>query len=165
MVQRQDHWRAGEGPQPLVERAVAAEKGWGVLHQLPPSTELADAYEAELHLGEPDTELERMGSFFLQAHQEHNGAIFIRLWHGERLLRRAHIGGGHQEPDHGPYFPGPHIHFPTTVFRVIDSRRAGTRVYDWSVPESISLRDAITGFAVEIDLVGEPVERKKLSGG
>ena len=166
MVQRQNHWRSGEETQTAVERAVAAEKRWGVLHQLPSSTEFADAYESELRLAEPNDEIEREGSFLVRAYQELRGAIIIRLWHGDRLLRRAHIGGPHQEPDNGPLFSGPHIHFPTTVFSVIDSRSARTRVYNWNVPESISLRDAVTVFAAEINLVGDPVEQqRRLSGG
>ena len=94
----------------------------------------------------------------MEAHQEKDLQIIIRLWQGNKLLRRGHIGKGNQEPDGGPVSSGPHIHFPTTVFRDIDGRRARTRVYDWSVPEGVSLIGAIPLFALEINLTAEPPE-------
>ena len=158
MVERQTHWREDEEPLAAVERAVAAEKKWGTLHHLPPSSEFSDVYEAGLFLTNPDGETDREGAFVLQAHQEPEGTIIIRLLQGGKLLRRAHIGGVHQEPDRGPVFYGPHSHFPTTVFRVIEGRRARTRIYSWDVRETISLWDAIMAFATEINLVGKPAE-------
>lgn len=166
LVQRQAHWRVGEEPQLAVERAVAAEKTWGTVRQLAPSSEFVDAYEAELHLSEPAEDLDRVGTFSIRAHQEQDGTIIIRLWHGGKLLRRAHIGRGHQEPDNGPFFQGAHIHFPTTIFQNMEGRRARTRVYGWSVSSSISLWDALVTFAAEINLVGTPVtQQRRLSGG
>jgi hypothetical protein len=166
VVERQDHWRAGEEPQPDVERAVAAEKRLGPLRQLPPSGDSTDAYESELLLAEPDKAMERDGAFVLRTQEESRGIIIIRLWQGGKLLRRAHIGGVHQEPDGGPVSYGPHIHFPTTVFHTFDSRRARSRIYDWDVPDSISLWDAMIAFASHINLVGDPEEQqRRLSGG
>ena len=166
VIQRQDHWRNGEEPQPHVERAVAAVKRWGPLRQLPPSSNFANAYEAELLLTNPVDQGESEELFILRAQEEAKGIIIIRLWQGGKLLRRAHIGGVHQEPDGGPVSYGPHIHFPTTIFSVIDSRRARSRIYEWEVPDFISLWDAMTAFAPHINLIGEPVEQqRRLSGG
>ena len=166
VVERQRHWRTGERPQPDVERAVAAEKRWGPLQQLPPSGDFTDAYESELRLAEPDEALERGGAFVLRAQEESRGTIIIRLWQGGKLLRRAHIGGVHQEPDGGPVYYGPHIHFPTTVFHAFDSRRARSRIYVWDVPDSISLWGAMTAFASHINLVWDPEEQqRRLPGG
>ena len=106
----------------------------------------------------PMRKLKGKGPLFLRAHQESEGPIIVRLLQDGKPLRRAHIGGVHQEPDRGPVFYGPHIHFPTTVFRVIEGRRSRTRIYNWDVPEGISLWDAIMAFAAEINLVGEPAE-------
>ena len=133
---------------------------------MPPSGDFADAFEADLFLAEPDEAIEREGSFLLLAHEEPGVVIIIKLWHGRRLLRRAHIGSPHQEPDNGPVSYGPHIHFPTTVFREIDSRRARSRVYDWEVPASISLWDAMAAFASQINLAAVAVEQqRRLFGG
>ena len=165
-VQRQSHWRDGEEPIAAVERAVAAEKRWGSLRQLPPSSQFDDAYEAELNFSAPDVEEEREGPLALHAHRESKGVTIIRLTLGGVLLRRAHIGGVHQEPDEGPVYYGPHIHFPTTGFGVIAGRRARSRIYGWDVPETISLWDAVAAFATQINLVGDPVElQRRLTGG
>ena len=165
-VQRQSHWRDGEEPIAAVEWAVAAKKEWGMLHQLPPSSEFVDAYDAELQLSEADAELEAGGSFLLKGHLERDGTIIIGLWYGETLLRRAHIGGVHQEPDNGPVYYVPHVHFPTTVFRVIEGRRARSRIYSRSVPDFSSLWDAMRAFAAEINLTGDPTEQqRRLPGG
>ena len=152
IVCRQGHWRDGEEPDSLVEDAVAAEKSWGALESIAPVGEQSESYRAQLHLKTPDRRMERRGAFLLEAHQEKDLQIIIRLWQGNKLLRRAHIGKGHGEPDDGPVFSGPHIHFPTTVFAEIDGRRARTRVYGWSIPEGISFMEAIALFASEINL-------------
>ena len=166
MVQRQSHWRQGEEPQQSVERAVVAQKTWGPLLQLPPSNSFVDAYESDLSLANSDAQIEKGGSFFLRAHLEADGTIIIALWQGQQMIRRAHIGQGHREPDNGPYVAGPHIHFPTSIFKVIEGRKARTRVYNWSVSSSASLWDAMIAFAAEINLVGTPVQqRRRLSGG
>lgn len=140
---------------PLVEDAVASEKVWVDLERLTPIGEQTESYRARLDLKTPDSRMERRGSFLLEAHQEEDLQIIIRLWQGSKLLRRAHIGKIHQEPDGGPVSSGPHIHFPTTVFGEINSRRSRTRIYDWSVPEGISLRNALALFALEINLTAE----------
>ena len=155
VVYRHDHWRDDEEPDPVVENSVAAEKVWGVFERLNPIGEQTESYRAQLYLKTPDRQVERRGSFLLEAHQERDLQIIIRLRQGNRLLRRAHIGKVHQEPDGGPVSPGPHIHFPTTVFGEINGRRARSRIYDWNVPEGISLSDAIALFSLEINLATE----------
>ena len=143
---------------PLVEDAVAAEKVWGVLERFTPVGDQTESYRAWLRLKSPDNRMERRGGFLLEAHQEKDLQIIIRLWQDNKLLRRAHIGKIHQEPDGGPVSSGPHIHFPTTVFGEINGRRARSRIYDWSVPEGISLGDAIALFSLEINLTSEMPE-------
>jgi len=166
VVQRQSHWRPGEEPQQSVERAVAAQKRWGELIQLPPSNSFVDAYESNLSLVNSDEQIEKGGSLFLRAHLESDGTIIIALWQGQKMIRRAHIGQGHREPDNGPFVPGPHIHFPTSVFQTIEGRKARTRVYNWNVSLSVSLFDAMMSFAPEINLVGVPVvQQRRLPGG
>ena len=149
-----------------MERAVAAEKAWGMVRQLPPSIEIVDAYEVQLRLYEDAVALEGFGRFLLKGHLERDGTIILVLWRGATMLRRGHIGKGHQEPDKGPYIDGPHVHFPTTSFQYIEGRRAKNRVYAWAVPRSISLWDAVTAFAAEINLTGVPTEQqRRLPGG
>ena len=154
MVERQPHWREGEEPLPLVEEGVAAEKIWGDLEQATPAGGQVNAYRANLILKSPSRRLQRRGAFILEAHSEEGGVLLIRLRHGNLLLRRGHIGSSHREPDGGPFFSGPHIHFPTSVFRVIDDRKARTRAYEWNVVEQLSLLEAIVLFAKEINLTG-----------
>ena len=166
VVYRQEHWREGEEPQPAVEQVVAAEKLWGPVRQLALSDEYDDAYEAELYFVHAMDRVELEGPLVLHAHRESKGVIIVRLSHGGRLLRRGHIGGVHQEPDAGPVFYGPHIHFPTTVFSVIDGRKARSRIYNWNVTDSLSLWDAMMAFAAQINPVGEPVQQqRRLHGG
>ena len=149
-----------------MERAVAARKAWGVVHQLPPSSYFVDAYEAGLFFVDDLEDVQSNGPLLLRAHEEIKGTIIIRLTQGDLLLRRAHIGGIHQEPDDGPVFYGPHVHFPTTVFGSIEGRRARSRIYGWDVPESIPLWDAVMAFADEINLVGYPtVQQRRLPEG
>ena len=42
-----EFWREGERLIPIFERAVEAQKVWGLLQQMEPSTAIADAYESE----------------------------------------------------------------------------------------------------------------------
>lgn len=159
------HWRLGEQYISWVERAVQTEKVWDLLVELPPSSQHLDAYEAEVEFVATDTELTRRGSLLLRANQEPGGAIFVTLYLGTTVLRRAHIGGNHQEPDGGPLIEGPHIHDLTSVFHSIGSRRARSRAYPWAVPAVVSLRRAIEFFVREVNIVGQPQEQTRLLGG
>ena len=76
-------------------------------------------------------------------------------------MRRGHIDGGHQEPDGGPVTFGPHIHFPTTVFREIGNQ-GRSRTYSWSISPGVSLRKAVSSFAQELNIRGEPDEKPLL---
>jgi hypothetical protein len=156
------HWRQGEGYVEWVEQAVAALKVWELLVELPPSSQHQDAYEAEVEFATPNPDLAGRGPLLLRAHGEEGGAIFISLFAGNTVLRRAHIGGSHQEPGGGPLIAGPHIHFPTNVFPNIGSRHHRSRVDPWSVPPTTSLREAIALFAREVNIIGEPQERRRL---
>ena len=155
MAERQSHWREGENLRGEIEQLVMAEKVWVSLRRIPPGPGQTEAYTGNLRLTIADNRLEARGSLRIHAYQEIRGHILIWLWSGNTALRRAHIGSGHGEPDRGPYFSGPHIHFPTTVFREIEGN-ARTRVYSWNVPETVSLREAISLVALEINLSGEP---------
>ena len=120
-----------------------------------PAPVKVEVYMGDLRLTVPDNRLEARGPLSIHAYRETGGQVLIWLWAGNVALRWAHIGAGHGEPDLGPYFPGPHVHFPTTVFREIGGN-ARTQVYPWNVSETISLREAISLFALEINLAGEP---------
>ena len=84
---------------------------------------------------------------------------------GTQVLRRGHIGGGHQEPDAGLFVGGPHIHFPTTVFRNLRGPGGRSRVYPWRIETGVTLRDAITSFGDDLGIMGTPEERPPLFGG
>ena len=155
MVERQSHWWEGENLRGEIEQSVAVEKAWVSLRRVPPGPGQVEVYMGDLRLTVPDNRLEARGPLSIHAYRETGGQVLIWLWAGNVALRRAHIGAGHGEPDLGPYFPGPHVHFPTTVFREIGGN-ARTRVYPWNVSETISLREAISLFALEINLAGEP---------
>lgn len=161
----QPHWRPDETTVSWVEQSVRVPKYWTMLEELPPSTAHVDAYEAEVAFIGRYRDLERHGDLFLRGHQEEGGTIIISFLLGATVLRRAHIGGGHQDPDAGPYIPGPHIHFPTTAFPIISGRRARSRVHPWSVPDMISLREAVFQFAAYLNILGVPAERQRLIGG
>lgn len=155
MVERQSYWREGENLRGEIEQLVQAEKVWVSLRRFPPGPGQAEVYTGDLRLAVPDNRLEARGPLTIHAYRETGGQVLIWLWAGNVALRRAHVGAGHGEPDRGPYFPGPHIHFPTTVFREIGGN-ARTRVYPWEVPETVTLREAISLFALEINLADEP---------
>ena len=155
MAERQFHWREGENLRGEIEELVETPKIWGSLSRVPPGPGQAEAYRGDLRLAVPNNRLEARGPLSIHAYREANSQVLIWLWAGNVALRRAHIGAGHGEPDRGPYFPGPHIHFPTTVFREIGGS-ARTRVYSWKVPETVTLREAISLFALEINLADEP---------
>ena len=159
------NWRPGEQYIQWVESAVDASKIWDLLVQLPPSSDHLDGYESEVEFAMLNAEIGRRGRLMLRGHKEIGGAIFVTLFLGNTVLRRAHIGGNHQEPDGGTLIEGPHIHYPTNIFSNIGSRRARSRAYQWSVPNDVSLRHAITLFALEVNIVGQPQEQKRLLGG
>ena len=158
-------WRPGEGLIPLVENAVAAPKVWDLLVELPPSTAYLDGYEAEVEFANVDDDISRDLPLLLRGHEEVGGAIFVSLYFGNTVLRRAHIGGNHREPDGGTLIEGPHIHYPTNVFPQIGSRRARSRANLWLIPNAISLRQAIRLFAGEVNIIGQPQEQTRLRGG
>ena len=153
-----EFWRQSERLIPIVEMAVQANKVWGVLQRIEPSPMDADAYESELRLVSADPELERAGRLRLSGHLERDGQVLIRLWLGRRLVRRGHIGRGHEEPHGSVFIPGPHIHYPTSAFLNIDTRSARSRVYHWEIPESVPLLEAISSFAEQVNIFGEPLE-------
>lgn len=165
MMGRPSHWRIGEDYIEWVERAVETPKIWDLLVELSPSAQYQDAYEAEVEFATPNADLTERGALLLRAHREEGGAIFVSLFAGNTVLRRAHIGGSHQEPSGGPLIEGPHIHFPTNVFPNIGRRHHRSRVYPWSVLPSTPLREAIALFAREVNIIGEPQEQKRLLGG
>lgn len=154
MVEQQSHWREGENLRGEIEQLVEADKVWVSLRRVPPGPGQAEAYTGDLRLAVPDNRLETRGPLSIYAYRETGGQILIWLWVGNVALRRAHIGAGHGEPDRGPYFPGPHIYFPTTIFREIGGS-ARTRVYPWNVSEAVTLMEAISLFALDINLTGE----------
>ena len=153
-----EFWRVGEQLVPLIERAVEAEKSWDSLQLLEASETGDTALSADLRLVLPDRELEREGRLRIVGRAEREGDILIRFWLGQRLLRRGHIGSGHEEPGSGMFIPGPHIHYPTTAFLNIDSRRSRSRVYSWEISQSASLHEAMVSFARHVNVIGDVPE-------
>lgn len=166
LIQRLPHWRAREQPIRWVEHVCDAPKAWGLLVALPPKAAHLEEWEAQIHLLTQDQRLRQWEPLWLRAHREESGAMIVSLFAqgGAQVLRRGHIGGGHQEPDAGPFLEGPHIHFPTTVFREVGSRGGRSRVYPWRVDHGVSLREAITSFADALGIMGQPEERPPLFG-
>ena len=156
------HWRPGEALIGWVEEAVSRAKTWQLLKELPPSFQYRIAYEAELHFGPAIPALFRRGSLWLRAHQEHSDEMLIGLWLGQTVLRRAHIGANHQEPDAGPVIRGPHIHLPTTAFPNIGTRGSRSRAYAFNIPQTASLRHAIQLFSQHVKIIGTPAETRRL---
>lgn len=153
-----EFWRYGEQLVPLFERAVAAPKTWDSLQLIVPFGLEDASLQAELRLVHPERELERAGRMRVTGHSEREGELLVRLWLGERLLRRGHIGSGHEEPGSGVFISGPHIHYPTTAFLNIDSRRSRSRVYAWEISQAASLQEAMVSFARHVNVVGDVPE-------
>ena len=153
-----EFWRDGERLVPLFERAVAAQKTWESLQLIVPFGMEDASFQAELRLVYSERELERAGRLRVTGHSEREGELLVRLWLGERLLRRGHIGSGHEEPGSGMFIPGPHIHYPTTAFLNIDSRRSRSRVYSWEISQSASLQEVMVSFARHVNVIGDVPE-------
>ena len=164
-VVQQPHWRAGEEPIRWVEDVCATPKVWGLLSSLPPSSRYVDGLEAQIHLVTLDRSLRRREPLWLRAHREEGHVIIVSLFAegGRQTLRRGHIGGGHQEPDGGPFAAGPHVHFPTSVFREIENQ-GRSRTYPWPISPSVSLRQAVLSFAHDMNVRDDPEERPLLLG-
>ena len=162
MMEPESHWRPDETLIDWVEEALRWPKVWELLEELPPSIQHNSAYEAELHFVPQRPDLSRRGPLWIRGRQEHGGTIFINIWLGGSVLRRAHIGNIHQDPGAGPIIRGPHIHFPTTAFSNIGTRGTRSRAYEWNVSSSLSLRDAVQSFSQHVYIIGEPDEQRRL---
>ena len=160
-MQQQPHWRPGERPIESIEQAVAWAKAWVYLQEQPPSRFYVSALEVELVFILPDQRLASAGTLWLRGHEEQDGQIFVSLWLGSAVIRRAHLNANHREPDAGPITHGTHIHFPTSVFREI-GRRGRSRAYPWDVPDATSLRDAVRLFAQHLNVISSPDEQRRL---
>ena len=159
------HWRDGETYVDWVEKAVSAPKVWNLLEELTPSPQYGDAFEAELGFVIRSPELSARGELFLKGHQEESGSILVFLYLGSAVLRYGHVGNTHHEPDAGPLIQGPHMHYPTTMFPNIGSRRARSRASVWNISSSVTLREAIRIFARNVNIIGTPQEQRRLLGG
>ena len=157
------HWRDGENLIKWVEDVCRAPKIWYFLNALNPSSQYVEAWEAQVHIITQNRRLQRREPLWLRGHREEDGTCIITLFAegGRHVLRRGHIDGGHQEPDAGSIVDGPHVHFPTSVFREIASR-GRSRVYPWKIDPSVSLREAILCFAHVLNITGQPEERPLL---
>jgi hypothetical protein len=146
-----DYWREGESLIDWVEEVFNATKVCGFLEELPPSPGYERAYEAEICFLPERSDLSGRGHLWLRAHQEIGGVIIVTLFLGRMVIRRAHIGGGYQEPTGGPFIEGPHIHYSTAVFSDI-SGRGRSRSYEWDVPHSMSLHATIEMFLQHMNI-------------
>ena len=157
------HWRKGEKLISSIEELCSAPKVWKLLEALKPSSDYVEAWEAQVYIATENRRLRNKEPLWFRAHREASGTCILTLAAegGRHVLRRGHIDGGHQEPDGGPYIEGPHIHFPTTVFRDIGSR-GRSRVYPWSIDPGVSLKEAIISFAYTLNIRGNPEQRPLL---
>ena len=159
------HWRDGETYVDWVKKAVFAPKVWDFLKELTPSPQYVDAFEAEVGFVTRSSELSARGELFLRGHQEESGSILVFLYMGSSVLRYGHVGDSHLEPDAGPLIEGPHMHYRTTKFPNIGSRRARSRASVWNISSSVTLREAIRIFARNVNIIGTPQEQQRLHGG
>ena len=164
MIGPSDHWRQGERPIAWVEAAVSTTKRWGLMQELPPSRSHVTAFEADVSFVYP-SHLNTRGALWLRAHEELDGQVLINLWLGNIVLRRAHIGANHQDPDNGPLVSGPHIHFPTSAFPNIAGRGSRSRAYCWDVDMTLSIRETIDLFALHTNIVFSHTEQQRLTEG
>ncbi len=164
MLTKQAHWRVGERSIDWIEQAVDRPKSWTLLTELPPSSNHVTAFEAEVRFVTPSP-LEERGTMWLRSHEEQNGQLIVNLWQGNTVLRRAHIGANHKEPEDGPLISGPHVHFPTSAFPNISSRGSRSRAYRWDVEASLSLRLIVQLFVLHVNISSIPSEQQRLSEG
>ena len=146
-----------------MEDVCRAPKTWYLLEALSPSNQYVEAWEAQVHIISTSQQLLRREPLWLRGHREESGTRIITLYAegGRQILRRGHIDGGHQEPDAGPFVHGPHIHYPTSVFREIGGR-GRSRSYQWSINPDVSLKDAITCFSRALNITRQLGERPLL---
>ena len=157
------HWRDGERLIKWVEDVCRAPKTWFLLVALDPSSQFVEAWEAQIHIVSNDRQLRRREPLWLRGHREESGTSIITLFAegGRQVLRRGHIDGGHQEPDAGPFILGPHVHYPTSIFREIGSR-GRSRVHAWSVRRDVPLKEAMKNLAQALNITGQPEEQPLL---
>lgn len=155
------HWRRGERLIGWMEELYSARKFWRILNALAPSSRYEEGWEAEVYV--ITQSLQRREPLWLRGHREESGDKIITLSAagGTYFIRRGHIGRGHQEPDGGPFYEGPHVHFPTSVFREIGNR-GRSRVYSWPIDPSVSLEEAIFCFVDHLNIEGEPSVQRSL---
>ena len=157
-------WRPGETGIDWIEQAFDASKSWQLLQALKPSYDYRQAYEAEVFFVPTRAELEARGSLWLRAHEEEGNNQFVSLYLGTMVVRRAHIGRGHQDPEGGQFIAGPHVHFPTTAFPNIGGKGARSRAYEWrDASPTLRLREVIRLFCLHMNIVGEPSEQQRLT--
>ena len=136
---------------------------WRSLRALTPSSRYVEAWEAQVHIVTRNLQLQKREPLWLRAHREESGVRIITLFAegGRQVIRRGHIDGGHQEPDGGPFYPGPHVHYPTNVFREI-ANRGRSRVYPWSIDPGVPLKVALLCFVNHLGITGDPDEQALL---
>ena len=157
------YWRDGEQLIRWVEEVCEAPKIWYLLEALGPSSQYVEAWEAQVHIISTSRQLQRREPLWLRGHREESGSCIISLSAegGRQVLRRGHIDGGHQEPDAGPFVDGPHVHYPTSVFREIGNR-GRSRSYQWSIDPEVSLKEAIICFSRALNITRQLGERPLL---
>lgn len=159
-MNRRGHWRRGERLIEWVEESVRLSKEWRSLEESPPPSGCVAAFESELAFMER-TPLSARGDLRLRGHEELDGQVIINLWQGNVVLRRAHLGANHREPNAGPLIRGPHVHFPTSAFSNI-SGRGRSRAYEWEVDTMLPLREVARLFARHVNIVENPDIQKRL---
>ena len=155
-------WRSDETLIAMVEQVCKARKALHSLSALAPSDGWEEAWEGQVHFLDDSTSRE---SLWLRAHREQDGTIILVLSMGTQVIRRGHIGGNHMNPGGRgrDLIKGPHIHFPTSVFR--DLRRGRSRAHEWPIDHSVSLREALSSFADALNILGPVEEKRPLFGG
>ena len=159
-MNRRGHWRRGERLIERVEESVRLPKEWRSLEELPPPSGCVAAFESELAFIER-TPLSARGDLTLRGHEEFDGQVIINLWQGNVVLRRAHLGANHREPNAGPLIRGPHVHFPTSAFSNI-SGRGRSRAYEWEVDTMLQLKEVARLFARHVNIVENLDIQKRL---
>ena len=147
-------WRRDERLIDWMEESVRLQKEWRSFKHLPPPMGCVAAFESQVAYAERNP-LSARGNLTLRGHEELDGQTIINLWQGNIVLRRAHLGANHREPDAGRVIRGPHIHFPTSAFPNI-SGRGRSRAYEWKVDTMLPLIEVAALFASHVNIVGNP---------
>ena len=159
------HWRPDERLIDWVEETVSSPKIMGPLREELLSMGIVTALEAEVSFVDSNP-LASRGPMTLRAHEEYDGQMIITLWIGNTVIRRAHLGANHREPDAGPIIYGPHIHFPTSAFANIGSRGSRSRAREWDIdPSSLTLRDVIQLFAAHVNIQESSERHREIMEG